>query len=91
MQSRVFSPYLSLVIFFARRVGITFVGDRKTRTNKIRRVSYFGRRTREFEIIRVREAIFRAYDYDKYNKYRTFDASDSLFNNTRPARLKSDR
>jgi microcin C transport system substrate-binding protein len=36
----------------------------------------------KFQDIRVREAIFRAYDYDKYNKYRTFDASDSLFNNT---------
>lgn len=32
--------------------------------------------------IRVREAILRAYDFDKYNRYGSFDASDSLFNNT---------
>ncbi len=36
----------------------------------------------KFQDIRVREAIIRAYDYDKYNRYGTFDASDSLFNNT---------
>jgi len=36
----------------------------------------------QFQDIRVREAIIRAYDYDKYNLYGTFDASDSLFNNT---------
>lgn len=36
----------------------------------------------KFQDIRVREAIIRAYDYDKYNRYNTFDPSDSLFNNT---------
>ncbi len=36
----------------------------------------------KFQDIRVREAIVRAYDYDKYNRYNTFDPSDSLFNNT---------
>ncbi len=36
----------------------------------------------KFQDIRVREAIVRAFDYDKYNRFGTFDASDSLFNNT---------
>jgi len=36
----------------------------------------------KFRDIRVREAILRAYDYDKYNRYGSFDAADSLFNNT---------
>jgi microcin C transport system substrate-binding protein len=36
----------------------------------------------KYQDIRVREAILRAYDFDKYNRYGTFDASDSLFNNT---------
>ena len=29
-----------------------------------------------------REAIARAFDFDKYNRYGTFGSSDSLFNNT---------
>ena len=36
----------------------------------------------KYQDIRVREAILRAYDFDKYNRYGTFDPSDSLFNNT---------
>ncbi len=36
----------------------------------------------KYQDIRVREAISRAYDFDKYNRYGTFDPSDSLFNNT---------
>jgi peptide/nickel transport system substrate-binding protein/microcin C transport system substrate-binding protein len=36
----------------------------------------------KFQDVRVREAIVRAYDFDKNNRYGTFDASNSLFNNT---------
>jgi microcin C transport system substrate-binding protein len=36
----------------------------------------------KYQDIRVREAILRAFDFDKYNRYGTFDPSDSLFNNT---------
>ncbi|MDH4392426.1 MAG: extracellular solute-binding protein [Aquabacterium sp.] len=36
----------------------------------------------KFQDIRVREAILRAYDFDRYNRYGSFNASDSLFNNT---------
>jgi len=36
----------------------------------------------KYQDIRVREAIARAYDFDKYNRYKSFDAADSLFNNT---------
>ena len=36
----------------------------------------------KYQDVRVREAISRAYDFDKYNRYGTFNASDSLFNNT---------
>jgi peptide/nickel transport system substrate-binding protein/microcin C transport system substrate-binding protein len=36
----------------------------------------------KFQDIRVREAIIRAYDFDKYNRFGSFDAADSLFNYT---------
>lgn len=36
----------------------------------------------KYQDIRVREAILRAYDFDRYNRYGSFDTSDSLFNNT---------
>jgi peptide/nickel transport system substrate-binding protein/microcin C transport system substrate-binding protein len=36
----------------------------------------------KFQDIRVREAIVRAFDFEKYNRYGTFVRADSSFNNT---------
>jgi peptide/nickel transport system substrate-binding protein/microcin C transport system substrate-binding protein len=54
----------------------------KVSTGSMPQAMQLNLRKPKFQDIRVREAIFRAYDFDKYNRYRTFDASDSLFNNT---------
>jgi peptide/nickel transport system substrate-binding protein/microcin C transport system substrate-binding protein len=35
-----------------------------------------------FQDIRVREALMLAWDFDKYNQYRTFTHSNSVFNNS---------
>ncbi len=36
----------------------------------------------KFQDARVREAIMLAFDFEKYNRYGTFERADSMFNNT---------
>ena len=52
------------------------------RTGSMPQAMELNLRRPKLQDIRVREAILRAYDYDKYNRFGSFDASDSLFNNT---------
>lgn len=42
----------------------------------------FNLRRAKFQDVRVREAINLAWDFETYNKYRTFRAANSMFNNT---------
>ncbi len=39
-------------------------------------------RNPKFQDIRVREAIMRAWDFENYNRYGTFERGNSMFNNT---------
>jgi microcin C transport system substrate-binding protein len=54
----------------------------RTSTGSLPQAMQLNTRRPKYQDIRVREAIARAYDFDKYNRYKTFDAADSLFNNT---------
>lgn len=54
----------------------------KVSTGSLPQAMQLNTRRPKYQDIRVREAIARAYDFDKYNRYGTFDAADSLFNNT---------
>jgi microcin C transport system substrate-binding protein len=42
----------------------------------------FNLRRKQFQDIRVREALNLAWDFEAYNKYRTFRRADSLFSNS---------
>jgi peptide/nickel transport system substrate-binding protein/microcin C transport system substrate-binding protein len=42
----------------------------------------FNLRRPKFQDIRVREAIMRAWDFEVYNRYGTFERANSMFNNT---------
>ena len=53
-QYQASSPDELAFVLFARKLGIVYLGDLKTRTNKIRRINFRGR-IREFEIKQILE------------------------------------
>jgi phospholipid-translocating ATPase len=49
------SPDELSFVEFAKKIGIVFLGDRKTRTNKLRRVRFFSDAIKEYEIMQILE------------------------------------
>ena len=54
----------------------------KTSTGQGLQSIHLNQRRPIFQDIRVREALMLAWDYDRYNQYRTFNHSYSVFNNS---------
>jgi peptide/nickel transport system substrate-binding protein/microcin C transport system substrate-binding protein len=54
----------------------------KTATGQGLQSMHLNQRRALFQDIRVREALLLAWDFDRYNQYRTFSHSNSVFNNS---------
>ena len=54
----------------------------RTSTGQGLQSMHFNQRRPLFQDIRVREALMLAWDYDRYNQYKTFHHSYSVFNNS---------
>lgn len=64
------------------RSGQIVKSELKTSTGQGLQSMHLNQRRPLFQDARVREALMLAWDYDRYNQYRTFSHSNSVFNNS---------